>query len=91
MIPGAEFCNEITADGCRPLPRPEVNVHLNRARVGPCLSSIEGQMRGSMEYMLAGLPIVSIKSIGGRDYFFDPTYCLIAPSNPRTSGTPSPL
>ncbi len=83
LLPKAEFCNDITPEGCRWLPPDEVNTQLNRARIGLCLSPIEGQMRGSMEYMMAGLSIVSIPSIGGRDYFFDPEYCLIAPDNPR--------
>jgi glycosyltransferase involved in cell wall biosynthesis len=40
-------------------------------------------MLSSMEYLLAGLPIVSTPSEGGRDLFFDPEYCLIVPPDPR--------
>jgi glycosyltransferase involved in cell wall biosynthesis len=40
-------------------------------------------MRASAEYLVAGLPIVSTPSVGGRDVFFDPDYCLIAAPNPR--------
>lgn len=49
------------------LPREEVNAALNRAAVGLCLSSVEGSNYASMEYMLAGLPVVSTPSVGGRD------------------------
>ncbi len=46
----------------------------NRARVGLCLSKVEGSMFASMEYLLCGLPVVSTVSQGGRDTFFDPAY-----------------
>jgi glycosyltransferase involved in cell wall biosynthesis len=61
----------------------EVNVACNRAAVGLCLSRIEGAMLSSMEYLLAGLPIVTTPSKGGRDLFFDPEYCLTVAPNPR--------
>ncbi len=60
-----------------------VNAAYNQAAVGLCLSEVEGAMLSSMEYMLAGLPIVSTPSLGGRDLFFDPEYCLVVPPDPR--------
>lgn len=59
------------------LPPREVNAAYNHAAVGLCLSPVEGAMQASFEYLLAGLPIVSTPSKGGRDVFFDPSYCLI--------------
>ena len=41
-------------------------------------------MRASVEYLFAGLSIVSTPSQGGRDYYFDDTYCIIAEPNPRS-------
>lgn len=83
LLPNATFLNRLTDTGCEFL-RPEtINLALNRSRVGLCLSAAEGQMRASMEYMMAGLPIVSTPSIGGRDYFFDPDYCAIVQPDPR--------
>jgi len=61
-----------------------VNRALARAAVGLCLSEIEGAMLASMEYLLAGLPIVSTPSKGGRDFFFDPDYCMVVPPDPRS-------
>ena len=55
----------------------QTNAALNRAAVGLCLSAIEGSNYASMEYMLAGLPVVSTPSLGGRDVFFDPEYCMV--------------
>lgn len=43
----------------------------NRAHIGLCLSAVEGAMFASMEYLLCGLPVVSTRSIGGRDTFWD--------------------
>jgi hypothetical protein len=36
-----------------------------------------------MEYLLAGLPIVSTKSRGGRDYFFDDRFVKIVDARPE--------
>lgn len=57
---------------------PEEIVDLyTRAHVGLCLSSVEGGMFVSMEYMLSGLPIVSTSSVGGRDAFWDDRYVIV--------------
>lgn len=61
----------------RRLSQTETNASLNRARVGLCLSEVEGTNYASMEYMLAGLGVVSTPSRGGRDVYFDPEYCVI--------------
>ena len=39
-------------------------------------------MYSSMEYLMAGLPIVSTPSLGGRDVYFDPDYCLVVEPEP---------
>jgi glycosyltransferase involved in cell wall biosynthesis len=65
------------------LKAPEVNVAYNRVAVGLCLSAVEGAMVSSMEYLLAGLPIVTTPSRGGRELFFDSEYCLTVAPDPR--------
>ena len=60
----------------------ETNRTLNRARVGLCLSEIEGQNKASMEYMLAGLGVVSTPSIGGRDVYFEEEFCIVCEPSP---------
>jgi uncharacterized protein (TIGR01627 family) len=64
------------------LPPDGVNKGLNRAAVGLCLSRVEGSNYASMEYMLAGLPVVSTPSIGGRDVYFDHEICTICDPHP---------
>jgi glycosyltransferase involved in cell wall biosynthesis len=81
--PGHVFVNEIRDEAFVKLPPAEVNRVLNSAHVGLCLSAEEGAMLASMEYLLAGLPVVSTPSRGGRDHFFDPDFCLIVPPDPR--------
>jgi hypothetical protein len=39
-------------------------------------------MFASMEYLLCGLPIISIRSLGGRDVFFDEEYVQIVDATP---------
>jgi glycosyltransferase involved in cell wall biosynthesis len=65
------------------LPREQINEAYNQASVGLCLSPVEGAMYASMEYLLAGLPVVTTPSRGGRDLFFDPDFCLTVDPDPR--------
>lgn len=55
----------------------QVNAALSRAAVGLVLSEVEGSSYVAVEYLLAGLPVVSTPSLGGRDVFFDPEFCVI--------------
>lgn len=55
----------------------------HQCRVGLCLSAIEGAMFVSIEYLLSGLPVVTTKSIGGRDAFFDPEYVITVEDTPE--------
>lgn len=82
-LPHATFSNWTTDNDCIYLSRPQVNEIYARSRVGLILSAAEGTNRASMEYMMAGLPVVSTRSLGARDYFFDPEYCCIVDDNPR--------
>jgi glycosyltransferase involved in cell wall biosynthesis len=49
----------------------QINQALSQCGVGLCLSAEEGAMYASVEYLLAGLPVVTTPSLGGRDVFFD--------------------
>lgn len=63
--------------------KPDINAAYARASVGLCLSAKEGAMVASIEYLLAGLPIVNTPNLGGRDHFFDDDYCVTVPPDPR--------
>ncbi len=86
--PGHVFLNPLDENG-RPLrlSARKVNRYLNKAAVGLCLSETEGAMFASTEYMLAGLPIVSTPSRGGRHVYFDAEFCWTVPADPSSIAT----
>lgn len=82
--PGHVFVNEFDAEGLPVRLSPEeVNRQLARAAVGLALSEIEGVMLANTEYLLAGLPVVTTPSLGGRSHYHDPEYCLRVAPEPR--------
>lgn len=80
----ASFLNQPTPQSqYRFFGRDELARQLARARTGLCLSEVEGAMRASIEYLFAGLPVVSTLSRGGRDQFFDSDFCVTVPPAPQ--------
>jgi glycosyltransferase involved in cell wall biosynthesis len=77
------FNGDPLGDGYRYLSPPEVNACLNQCAVGLALSREEGGMYASMQYLMAGLPVVSTPSRGGRDEFYHPDYVRIVDPTPR--------
>lgn len=55
----------------------------NEATVGLCLSAVEGGNYAVTEYLLSGLPVVSTRSKGGREVFFDPETSLVVDDDSR--------
>jgi len=55
----------------------EVNAMHNQCRAGVILSEEEGGCNAATEYLLAGLPVISTPSRGGRDLFFTPNNAII--------------
>lgn len=53
------------------------------SRCGLALSRKEGAMLGLMEYLYSGLPVVSTRSLGGRDLFLDPAYSVVVDDKPN--------
>ena len=80
--PGHALVNPVVNGLPVKLPPDGVNAALNRAAVGLCLSKVEGSNYASVEYMLAGLPVVSTPSAGGREIYFDHEYCTICDPHP---------
>jgi hypothetical protein len=83
LIPHARYLNHEAGGGVfRKLSHVEIAGYLNRTGVGLCLSSVEGQMRASMEYMLCGLPVVTVPSKGGRDRYLLPELTVTCDAEP---------
>jgi len=55
----------------------EITKILNQSHCALALSRKEGAMWAIMEYLYSGLPIISTKSVGGRDLFFDDRFVKI--------------
>jgi len=49
----------------------DVSENLNECKLGIFLSTTEGACYSSSEYLLCGLPVISVKSNGGRDVWFN--------------------
>jgi glycosyltransferase involved in cell wall biosynthesis len=63
------------------LPPDEVADVLRRSHVGLALTELEGICRASSEYLLTGIPVVSTRSRGGRDVWYDSYNSLIVEPN----------
>jgi glycosyltransferase involved in cell wall biosynthesis len=85
QAPGHVFLNRLDEVGFAVRLQPDdVNFQLNRAAVGLCLSETEGPMFACIEYLLAGLPVVTTPNRGGRDVYMDDDYCITADADPRS-------
>jgi glycosyltransferase involved in cell wall biosynthesis len=81
--PGHVLVNDLQ-DGLPVRLAPEdVNLALNRAAVGLCLSRVEGSNYATTEYLLAGLPVVSTPSTGGREVWLDPEHSIVCDADPQ--------
>lgn len=78
----AHFFNHDADGNYQRLDIKQVNEALNECRVGLCLSAVEGAMYASVQYLLSGLPIVTTRSLGGRDELFDESYVVTVEANP---------
>lgn len=79
-LPQADFVPGESAGWVYPT---QVAEYANSARVGLCLSAVEGAMYASIEYLLSGLPVVSTYNRGGRNEFLNPEYCRLVPDDPH--------
>lgn len=77
------FNGDPFSEAYRMLDAHAVNRALNQCAVGLALSREEGAMMASMQYLLAGLPVVSTSSLGGRDEFYHPDFARIVDDSPR--------
>jgi glycosyltransferase involved in cell wall biosynthesis len=59
-----------------------VNRALNQCRVGLALSEEEGAMMACVQYLLAGLPVVTTPSRGGRHVWFEDWFAREVPPDP---------
>lgn len=75
-------CVNMEGEEYRRLDAAEVNEAISHSEVGLCLSAEEGAMYASVQYLLAGVPVVTTRNIGGRDELFDPELVIWADDSP---------
>ena len=61
----------------------EVIDKLAQSKVGLILSEFEGACYSSSEYLLCGIPVVSTRSYGGRDIWYNSYNSLVCDANPE--------
>ena len=84
QLPHHTFFNNVVDGRIEMIGPAAVNDVLAQSRVGLCLSAEEGAMYACVEYLLAGLPVVSTPNIGGRDLFSDPQFWITAEATPES-------
>jgi glycosyltransferase involved in cell wall biosynthesis len=78
------YCNYRPDSGVRSdLSVEQVRRILVQSWCGLALSAEEGAMYAAGEYLLAGLPVVTTRSRGGRDVFFHPDYVTTVEDSPE--------
>jgi glycosyltransferase involved in cell wall biosynthesis len=75
QLPQADWTQKVLAR--------EVPIYCSQARTGLCLSAEEGAMFVSAEYLLCGLPVLSVPNKGGRHTLFDLECTLIVEDSPQ--------
>ncbi len=81
-LPHAIWLKDGSATGNVWLSDHEINLFLNEAQVGLCLSAMEGSMYASAQYLMVGLPVVTSQCCGGREIFFDSDFVRYVADDP---------
>jgi hypothetical protein len=63
------------------LDKHSINIYYNQSLMGGLFSECEGACFASSQYLLAGLPVISIKSVGGRDIWYNEHNSIICENN----------
>jgi hypothetical protein len=63
------------------LDKKSINIYYNQSLIGGIFSECEGACCASSQYLLAGLPVISIKSVGGRDIWYNEHNSIICENN----------
>lgn len=58
-----------------------INIYYNQSLIAGIFSEREGACFASSQYLLAGLPVISIKSVGGRDIWYNEYNSIICENN----------
>jgi glycosyltransferase involved in cell wall biosynthesis len=65
----------------RKIEKHQINIYYNQSLIGGIFSECEGACFASSQYLLAGLPVISVKSVGGRDIWYNEENSIICDNN----------
>ncbi len=83
LLPQAKIINEASDPiSYIKLTVDEVCHAINQSYIGLSLSEVDGACNETMEYLLCGTPVVSVRSKGGKDRFLTPDLVEFADPNP---------
>jgi hypothetical protein len=80
-IPNIRYTTNLKDIGYKYLIPEEIIKYANQSYTGGIFSSKEGTCMASSEYLLCGLPVISVKSIGGRDIWYNEKNSIICRNN----------
>jgi hypothetical protein len=76
------LANYLSVNGSyKRLNKNEISDFYNKSLMGGIFSHVEGACFASSQYLLCGLPVISTKSIGGRDIWYNEDNSIICESN----------
>jgi hypothetical protein len=81
VIPNFGILANFKDDEYKRLDKHLINIYYNQSLMGGLFSECEGACFASSQYLLAGLPVISIKSVGGRDIWYNEYNSIICENN----------
>ena len=75
------LANYIKKETYERLNKSEINNYYNESLLAGIFSEVEGACFASSQYLLAGLPVISTKSVGGRDIWYNENNSIICENN----------
>jgi Iap family predicted aminopeptidase len=81
VVPNFGTLANFTNVDYKKLEKPQINIYYNQSLIGGIFSECEGACFASSQYLLCGLPVISIKSVGGRDIWYNEYNSIICENN----------
>lgn len=81
VIPDFGVISNYLSGSYKKLDKPKICDFYNKSLIGGIFSEVEGACFASSQYLLCGLPVISTKSLGGRDIWYNEDNSVICESN----------
>ena len=81
VVPSYGILANFTNGDYKKIEKHQINIYYNQSLIGGIFSECEGACFASSQYLLCGLPVISIKSFGGRDIWYNEYNSIICENN----------